>query len=209
MKHLQLICEWTVTVVLLLLWGFNAPARAEEADWIDLHHLDPSIRLDLRYASSNNFLKRAVYPAAVCWLRRPVADRLMMAQRSLLAQGYSLKLWDCYRPLSVQKQLWQILPDSRYVADPQLGSRHNRGAAVDVTLVTAAGEAILMPTDFDDFSPDAAPSAEASWSAAARTHFHILLIAMQQAGFTVLPSEWWHFDSVDWQNYPISDQPIQ
>jgi zinc D-Ala-D-Ala dipeptidase len=194
--------------VLGLIGFWTGPAQAQ-TQWVDVAKLDPTIVLDLRYATANNFLKQKVYPSATCLLRRPVATQLLQVQKSLLEKGYSLKLWDCYRPLSVQKKMWEIVHDSRYVADPKTGSRHNRGAAVDTTLVKKTGEAVEMPTEFDDFSEKADPDSEATWTPAAKANYQILLQAMQSSGFTVLDSEWWHYDSNGWQQYPISNQPVK
>ncbi len=194
--------------ILGLICIYTYPVQAQ-TQWVDVAKLDPTIALDLRYATANNFLKRKVYPSATCLLRRPVATRLLEAQKALLEKGYSLKLWDCYRPLSVQKKMWNIVHDDRYVADPKTGSRHNRGAAVDTTLVKKTGEAVEMPTEFDDFSEKADPDSKATWTPTAQVNYQILLEAMQSAGFMVLDSEWWHYDSTGWQQYPISNQPIK
>lgn len=190
------------------LIGVSGPVNAQ-TQWVNVTKLDPTILLDLRYATAQNFLKQKVYPSATCLLRRPVAERLLQVQKALLEKGYSLKLWDCYRPLSVQKKMWAIVHDSRYVADPKTGSRHNRGAAVDATLVKKTGEAIEMPTEFDDFSEKADPDSEATWTPAAKANYQILLEAMQASGFSVLDSEWWHYDSTGWQQYPLSNQPVK
>jgi zinc D-Ala-D-Ala dipeptidase len=194
--------------ILGLICTLMSPAQAQ-TQWVDVAKLDPTIALDLRYATANNFLKQKVYPSATCLLRRPVAFRLLEAQKALLEKGYSLKLWDCYRPLSVQKKMWKIVHDDRYVADPKKGSRHNRGAAVDTTLVKKTGEAVEMPTEFDDFSEKADPDSKATWTPTAQANYQVLLEAMQSAGFTVLDSEWWHYDSTAWQQYPISNQPVK
>jgi len=198
----MLIRPWIIGLGLLTATA----VRAQE--WQVVPQLEPSIYMAMAYATPNNFLKEAVYPSATCLLRTPVALALQKAQQQLRKQGYALKLWDCYRPLSVQKKMWAILPDSRYVADPKEGSRHNRGAAVDLTLVKANGEEIAMPTDFDDFTPKASLKAEANWSALARTHYGLLKAAMVEAGFTPLDSEWWHFDYNGWRSYPVSDFAI-
>jgi zinc D-Ala-D-Ala dipeptidase len=194
--------------ILGLICTLMSPAQAQ-TQWVDVAKLDPTIALDLRYATTNNFLKQKVYPSATCLLRRPVAFRLLEAQKALLEKGYSLKLWDCYRPLSVQKKMWKIVHDDRYVADPKKGSRHNRGAAVDATLIKKTGEAVEMPTEFDDFSEKADPDSKATWTPTAQANYQILLEAMQSAGFTVLDSEWWHYDSTGWQQYPISNQLVK
>ncbi|WP_287129600.1 M15 family metallopeptidase [Candidatus Cyanaurora vandensis] len=193
-------------LILGLSWAAGCLAQGQE--WQVVERLEPSLYLEMAYATPNNFLKETVYPRATCLLRTPVALKLQQAQRQLLKQGYSLKMWDCYRPLTVQKKMWAILPDDRYVADPKSGSRHNRGAAVDVTLVTAQGQSLELPTPFDDFTPKASPQAQATWSAPARTHYAILKTALTEAGFTPLATEWWHFDFTGWQAYPVSDFPL-
>jgi D-alanyl-D-alanine dipeptidase len=195
-------------LLLAVLVGLPAVAQPDP-DWVDALQLEPTLRLEMAYATPNNFLKEAVYPQARCLLHRAVALRLQAAQQALLKEGYGLKLWDCYRPLSVQKKMWALVPDSRYVADPKDGSRHNRGAAVDVTLVTAQGAPLEMPTGFDDFSPKASPSAADQWTPVAQGNYKILQTALSAAGFTVLTSEWWHFDAEGWKAYPVSDFPLQ
>jgi D-alanyl-D-alanine dipeptidase len=182
---------------------------ADPASLIDLHAVAPAIRLDIRYARADNFTGVAVYDSARCRLRRAVAERLARVQAALARDGYGLLVWDCYRPFTVQERFWQLVPDARYVAQPVRrdgvpveGSKHNRGAAVDLTLVDANGTALEMPTDFDDFSPRAHRDA-ASASPQARANAQRLEAAMVAAGFTPLPTEWWHFDGPDWQAYPL------
>ncbi len=176
------------------------------ASLVELIAVAPTVRLDLRYATTDNFTRHAVYAHARCLVRPSVAARLARVQASLAKEGLGLKLFDCYRPLSVQRTLWRLVPDPRYVADPQHGSRHNRGAAVDVTLVNAAGTELPMPTAFDDFTEKAhrnAPAPEPE-----RRNREHLEQAMAAEGFIGLPTEWWHFDAPDWRTYPISDDPL-
>jgi D-alanyl-D-alanine dipeptidase len=133
----------------------SAAPAAEPSDFVDVQTVAPGIRLDLRYATANNFTHQVVYPTARCLVRRDVAERLQRVQAALAARHLGLALWDCYRPLSVQRRFWALVPDERYVADPKKGSRHNRGAAVDLTLVDDAGRQLDLGTAFDDFSPRA------------------------------------------------------
>jgi zinc D-Ala-D-Ala dipeptidase len=177
------------------------------SELVDVTTLIPGIALDIRYATADNFTKKVVYPEARCVLRRPVAERLKQVQDDLRARKLRLKLYDCYRPLSVQRRFWELVPDERYVADPKKGSRHNRGAALDVTLVDADGRELPMPTAYDDFtrrahrdSTDAPP--------AALENRRILEEAMVKRGFVPLPTEWWHFDAPDWKSYPLDDVPF-
>ena len=174
---------------------------------IDIRSIAPDIVLDMRYATMNNFLNQAVYSKARCLLRNPVARSIQQAQDALKAQGYGLKLYDCYRPLSIQKAMWKIFPDGRYVANPATGSRHNRGAAVDVTLVDAQGRALEMPSEFDDFS-DRAHRNSPAMTDIARNHVQILTNALEAQGLTTINSEWWHYDGPNWRHYGILNQAL-
>ncbi|MHA1838932.1 MAG: M15 family metallopeptidase, partial [Candidatus Ranarchaeia archaeon] len=117
---------------------------------VEVQTVCPEIRIEMKYATNDNFMHRKLYSSARCLLRRKVAKRLCKAQHILEKKGYGLKVWDAYRPLSVQQEMWKIIPNPDFVADPRLGSRHNRGAAVDVTLVNLeTGQEVLMPTKFD------------------------------------------------------------
>jgi D-alanyl-D-alanine dipeptidase len=171
---------------------------------IDVTAIDPRIRVDLRYATARNFTGRVLYPAARALLLEPAARRLAAAQDVLAAAGYGLLVWDAYRPLSVQRVLWEFRPDPRFVAPPWRGSRHNRGTAVDVTLVAADGTACEMPTDYDDFSPRA-HRASTDCSAEAQRNRTRLTAAMEAAGFAGLADEWWHFDAPGWESWPLLD----
>jgi beta-N-acetylhexosaminidase/D-alanyl-D-alanine dipeptidase len=186
----------------------------ERDDLIDIRTLDPTIVLELRYATAENFTGVAVYPVARCLLRRDVAERLVRVHRALGRRGLGLKLWDCYRPISVQQRFWELVPDPRYVARPVIekgvatrGSRHNRGAAVDVTLVDARGVELAMPTAHDDFSARA-HRGHGRHSSIARSNMELLQSSMEAEGFIPLATEWWHFDAPDWRRYPLSDTPL-
>jgi D-alanyl-D-alanine dipeptidase len=174
---------------------------------VDLTTVAPTVRLDLRYATPNNFTGRALYPVARCLLRPAVAARLARVQSALASRHLGLKVYDCYRPLSVQRLMWTLVPDERYVADPAKGSRHNRGAAVDVTLVRADGEELAMPTPFDDFSERARVD-YVPLPAEVGANRALLQRAMRDAGFEPLPTEWWHFDAPDWQSFDVLDVPL-
>ncbi|MBX5480763.1 MAG: D-alanyl-D-alanine dipeptidase [Myxococcaceae bacterium] len=168
----------------------------------------PDLIEDLRYAADDNFLHRAVYPkGSVCWLHRDTLDRLERAAKALRAKGYRLLVYDCYRPRSVQWEMWKILPRPGYVADPRKGSNHNRGTAVDLTLADENGRAVEMPTPFDTFSP-AAHHGYAKASKAAIAHREILREAMEAAGFRKNRMEWWHYDVPGATRYPILDAPL-
>lgn len=181
----------------------DKPAPAH--DFVEVTTLAPGIRVELRYATTNNFMKRAVYPASArCYLRAPVAARLAAVQRGLEASGLGLKVYDCYRPRPVQKLLWDITPDERYVAPPSKGSRHNRGAAVDLTLVDAQGRELPMPTEYDAFSVKAHRS-YGDLPAEQKQNRARLEDAMKAAGFLPLSTEWWHFDDPDSGRYPLAE----
>lgn len=179
-----------------------------EVPLVDVGELAPWIVLDMRYATSDNFLGREVYDAPRCLLVPDAAERLMAAGAALRSQGYRLVVWDCYRPRSVQWAMWEILPDPTYVADPRTGSRHNRGAAVDVGLLALDGSAVPLPTDHDDFTPQAHVEAT-DLPAAAIENRDRLQAAMTAAGWTPLESEWWHFDAPGWEAYPLRDVPLE
>lgn len=166
--------------------------------------------LDLRYATSNNFAHRPLYRHARCLLAAPAAQALARAARALAPRGLHLVAWDCYRPLSVQRALWPLRPPGtgdRYVADPQKGSRHNRAVAIDLGLADAHGRLLAMGTPFDDFS-DRSARGFPGLTDEERAHRALLDDAMAQAGFTGLPSEWWHFDLAGWERYPLRDDPL-
>ena len=187
----------------------GGPAAGPPSDTrlVDLGARDPDLFLDMRYATADNFLGRAVYDAPRCLLVPDAAERLEAAERALRADGYGLVVWDCYRPRSVQYEMWEILPDPDYVADPARGSRHNRGAAVDVGLRALDGSAVALPTPHDDFTPLAHRDAMDLPAEAIATRER-LERAMVAAGWIPLPTEWWHFDAPDWERYPLRDDPL-
>lgn len=191
-----------------LLWAACALARPGPPEaLVDIRREAPGVIVDIRYATADNFTRQALYPANTCLLRASVARRLARVQADLAPQGLGLKVWDCYRPLSIQRRLWELVPDERYVADPKKGSRHNRGAAVDATLVDAQGRELEMPTGYDDFS-ERAHRASTAGSPAARANAKALEAAMERRGFKGLATEWWHFDFSGWERYPLLDEPL-
>jgi D-alanyl-D-alanine dipeptidase len=170
---------------------------------VDIKSVDPTIVIELRYAGANNLTGRALYPPRTPALVRPeVASRLVAAQAFLRRYGYGLKIWDAYRPKSVQMQLWQAAHHNEHVADPQTGagSLHSWGVAADATLIDMWNRPVLMPTDFDNFTPAAMWHYRGA-NPAIRSHVHLLQVAMRDAGFYGQPTEWWHFVIADWQNY--------
>jgi D-alanyl-D-alanine dipeptidase len=172
---------------------------------VELTTLDPAIHLDIRYATSNDFLGTPVYTQARAFLQRPAAEALVRALHKLRPLGYGLLIHDAYRPWYVTKIFWDATPPEGkiFVADPSQGSRHNRGCAVDLTLYDlATGKAIEMPGTYDEMSPRSFPDYPGGTSLQ-RWHRDLLRRAMEAEGFTVYEHEWWHFDYKDWHEYPI------
>jgi D-alanyl-D-alanine dipeptidase len=192
---------------MLLAFGSSCQRRSSEA-LVDVRHYAPKAILDIRYATPNNFTHERVYDVAACFLREATAERLSSVERNLLKKGLTLRIFDCYRPLSVQQKFWALVPDDRYVADPSKGSRHNRGAAVDLTIANLeTGKDLDMGTGFDDFS-DKAHRNYSDLPPTVLANRLLLEQFMAEQGFSGLPTEWWHFDDKRWSEYPISDMPI-
>ncbi len=164
----------------------------------------PGIVLDIRYATTNNFTGQKLYPVARCCLRREAAENLKDVQQELRGMGLGLKVFDGYRPLSVQKKMWAIYPNPGYVADPAKGSRHNRGGAVDLTLVRLDGTELPMPTPFDDFTEKAHRN-YLDLPADVIKNRDLLEQVMQKHHFRGLSTEWWHFDLNHAKQYEILD----
>lgn len=181
------------------------------ADLIDLATLDPTIRFDIRYASSDNFLSTPVYTQARAFLQRPAAEALKRAHQSLKSEGYGLLIHDAYRPWSITWIFWEATPPHQrdYVANPQRGSRHNRGCAVDLTLYELkSGKPVEMPSLYDEMTERSWPDYPGG-SAEARRLRALLRDAMEREGFTVYEYEWWHFDYKDWRRYRIGNAPFE
>jgi D-alanyl-D-alanine dipeptidase len=197
----------------VLLWLALAASAAADGGvapgLVDASASVPGLTVELRYATDDNFLGKAVYPAnARCLLLRPVAARLAVVARALAPAGYHLHVWDCYRPLHVQWAMWRLVPRKGYVADPRTGSNHNRGAAVDLTLELADGTPVEMPTPFDTFGP-AAHHGSTAGTPAARDNRERLRKAMVDAGFRPNRMEWWHYDAPEARHAPVLDQPLE
>jgi len=175
-----------------------------QLEFIELNKMNPNILLDIRYATINNFTGKVVYPEARAFLVSDAAYSLDSVQKELETMGLGLKIYDAYRPLSVQKIFWEIMPDERYVADPKKGSRHNRGMAVDLTLVDKNGKELFMPTEYDDFT-EKAHRDYMNISDEQIKNRKILEDVMTKYGFKGLPTEWWHFDYRGWEDYDVMD----
>jgi len=176
---------------------------------VDVERVVPGVVIDVRYATANNFMHTPLYPIAKVFLRVPAALALRDVQRDLARDDLGLKIFDGYRPYSITERMWEPIRNPDFVADPAQGSRHNRGAAVDLTLVDLrSGAEIAMPTPYDDFTPrarqdynDLPPQVIANRAR--------LRDVMTRHGFDALPSEWWHFDYRGWKRFELMDIPLQ
>lgn len=180
----------------------NTPEPAAE-DLVPVVDYLPQIRVDLRYAGSDNFTGQTIYDFTDAYLRYGTVQKLSQAQEALEEAGYSLLIWDAFRPVEAQFRLWEVCPDPVYVANPETGcSSHSRGNTVDVTLTDLAGNAVEMPSGFDDFSP----LADRDYSdvpAEAAAHAQLLEEVMTACGFRPYSGEWWHFSDTD--EYPVEE----
>ena len=179
-------------------------------DLVEIVTLDPTIKLDIRYATTNNFVGRPVYAEARAFLQRPAAEALVRAHRALKDRGYGLLVFDGYRPWSVTKLFWDVTPKAKreFVANPKEGSKHNRGCAVDLSLYDLeSGREVAMPSAYEEMSPRAYPG-YAGGTPEERARRDLLRAAMEAQDFTVEPNEWWHFNCKEWREYPILDIPF-
>ena len=177
------------------------------AELVELVRLDPSIKLEIRYATTNNFLGTRFYDEARAFMQRPAAEAVVRANASLKSLGYGLLIHDAYRPWYVTKMFWDATPTEKrwLVADPSQGSKHNRGAAVDLTLYDlSTGKPVEMPSTYDE-STDRAFADYPGGTSAQRWRRAVLRRAMEAQGFVVNPTEWWHFDYKDWRQYAIGN----
>lgn len=180
-------------------------------DLVNVATLDPSIRLDIRYAGTDNFLSAAVYESARAYLQRPSAEALLRAHNRLKRSGYGILIHDAYRPWFVTWIFWEATPPQLkdFVANPARGSKHNRGCAADVTLYDLkTGVTVEMTSLYDEMSERAYPDYPGG-TAQQRTLRDLLRTAMESEGFMVYEYEWWHYDYKDWRHYPIGNQTFQ
>ncbi|HEX6224860.1 MAG TPA: M15 family metallopeptidase [Chryseolinea sp.] len=176
-----------------------------EKELIDLEKMIPSLVLDIRYATANNFTKEKIYTLAKAYARKPVAEALKKIQADLKSQGLGIKIFDAYRPYKATVRFYEVYKDTTYVASPYRGSRHNRGCALDLTLIDLkTGKELKMPTGYDSFSKAAWPSTPVK-DPVARKNRTLLIAAMEKHGFRVNSSEWWHFDFIGWKKFEVLD----
>ena len=178
---------------------------------LELIKLDPAIRLDMRYATSNNFTGRVLYDEARAFLAAPAALAVVRASKMAQSDGFGLTIYDAYRPWRITKKLWDatpVGPKKEYVANPKRGSKHNRGCAVDLTLHDLqTGKLVEMPSEFDDFSEKAHRDYMGA-SAAAIANRARLARYLEAEGFVGLSNEYWHFDFTGWEQFPVMDIPF-
>jgi D-alanyl-D-alanine dipeptidase len=181
------------------------PGTFLKPDLVELVKLDPTIKLDIRYATTNNFLGTPVYTQARAFLQRPAAEALLRAHRELQGQGYGLLIHDGYRPWYVTKIFWDATPDDKkiFVANPAEGSKHNRGCAVDLSLYDLkTGKGVKMPSGYDEMTDRAFADYDGG-TPEERARRALLRQALEKQDFKVNPKEWWHFDYTDWKQYSI------
>lgn len=176
---------------------------------VEIKKFIPNIKLDIRYASKNNFAKKAVYKQARAFARLPVVEALRNVQNELNKSGIGLKIFDGYRPYRVTVDFYEIASDKSFVANPKDGSRHNRGCAIDLTLINLkTGKELEMPTPYDSFAPEAAADFNNLSEQVIRNR-ELLIKTMEKNGFKVLNNEWWHFDFNGWKNFELMDIPFE
>lgn len=170
-----------------------------------LGNIDSTIVQDVKYATTDNFTGQILYPTDKVYIRKIVGESLARAHQYLIeAHKLRIKIFDGFRPHSVQKQMWKIMPDDRYVANPAKGSKHNRGAAVDITLIDSAGNELAMGTEYDNFTVRAHFD-YAGITDEEKSNRRLLKSVMEKFGFKPITSEWWHFDYKGWKKFSIID----
>jgi len=176
---------------------------------VELKKVIPGIVLDIRYATKNNFMKQVMYRQAKAFARRPLAAQLEKIQAELKTFGYGLKIYDAYRPYAITVAFYQKASNKAFVANPKSGSKHNRGCAVDLSLISLkTGKELEMPTPYDSFAPEASPTYTAL-SPEVLKNRDFLIAIMHKHGFRVIHNEWWHFDFIGWQKYELMDIPFE
>ncbi len=196
----------------LLFIGVNGVAQNKSTDvaiavhdttFVNLKEYSTSFMYDMHYATEDNFLQAKVYDCDECYLRYKTVKALLKANEAFQKKGYTIKIFDCYRPLDIQKRMWKIVPNPKYVADPSKGSIHNRGAAVDITLIDSAGKDLDMGTPFDFFGKEAAHTYDKLAVTILANRF-LLKTIMEENGFKAFTSEWWHYDLIA-EKFPVAN----
>ncbi|MBA4054878.1 MAG: D-alanyl-D-alanine dipeptidase [Marivirga sp.] len=211
----MVICGYSLTSAIAQnKYGLKATTLAEyketikanpNKELIDLEKFVPGLVLDIRYATTNNFTGEKIYNLAKAYARKPVAESLKKIQADLKQKGLGIKIFDAYRPYKATVKFYEVYRDTTYVASPYRGSRHNRGCALDLTVIDLkTGEELKMPTGYDSFKKEAWPTTPVN-DPLIRKNRALLIEAMQKHGFKVNSSEWWHFDFIGWQKFEVLD----
>lgn len=196
-----------LSVAVFMLGCTDEDGNSGQPEMISLHDV-PTVTYDIRYATDNNFTGRQIYTTPGVFLVKPAAKALLDVVDELNNRGMSIRIFDAYRPLSAQRKLWEINPDPTFVADPAKGSRHNRGAAIDLTLTDLKGEPLTMPTDYDEFTKAASHDYQDLPDSVLKNR-EILRSVMEKHGFEALISEWWHYDYQGWEEFPVLDKDFE
>ena len=184
--------------------GTKNQSVVNDTTFVNLKDYSKDFVYDMKYATSDNFLKAKVYDCAECFLRLKTVKAMIAANDAFMKMGYTIKIFDCYRPLDIQKRMWKIVSNPSYVADPAKGSIHNRGGAVDVTLVDSNGNQLNMGTPFDFFGIEASHNYQ-NLSQEIKDNRELLKRTMMEKGFNSLDSEWWHYNLKSALNDKVSN----
>lgn len=217
MKRIALLCffcffftesraQYKYGIAPLDLHAYQSTVKTNpKKELVDLEKFIPGVVLDIRYATENNFTKERIYTLPKAYARKPVAEALKKVQSDLKVLGLGIKIFDAYRPYKATVKFYEVYRDTTYVASPYRGSRHNRGCAIDLTLIDLkTGNELKMPTEYDSFRKEAWPSTVIKDSEASKNR-SLLIRSMQKYGFRVNSSEWWHFDFAGYRQYEILD----
>lgn len=201
MANIQETAAQEVTAQEIITQEITTEKEPENDEYVLVKKYIPDIYVELRYATENNFTGVKIYDFTEAYLRYGTVKKLAQVQKELKQQGYSLKIWDAYRPFEAQQKLWEVYPDPNYVANPANGmKKHNLGGTVDITMVAADGTVISMPTEFDDFSLKADRDYSDIEDEEAVKNVMILQNAMENNGFTGYQGEWWDYsDTVEYE----------
>jgi len=213
-NFLLILSFWSLSLFAQNKYGL-APMKMDEYkksimantdnELVNLEKYIPGLVLDIRYATTNNFTGKKIYNLARAYSRRPVAESLGKIQADLKMQGLGLKIFDGYRPYSATVMFYETYHDTTYVASPYKGSRHNRGCALDLTIIDLkTGKELPMPTHYDSFKKEAWPTTPVA-DPIIRKNRKTLIDVMEKYGFKVNASEWWHFDFIGWQKFDVMD----
>jgi len=207
------VAQTTSNKKLVVVNSFNQYQASVKTDpnneLVEIKKAIPNIKLDIRYATKNNFMQQVMYKQARAFARKPVVESLKKIQKELNKKGYGLKIFDGYRPYAITVAFYKKASDKNFVANPAKGSKHNRGCAVDLTLINLkTGKELVMPTPYDSFSAAAAANYE-NISAEAKKNRNFLIAIMAKYQMNVLENEWWHYDFSSWTRYDLMDIPFE